>query len=262
MGAQESTPKIEHLGSASAPKLREVRDSQKFEVDTEFRPTPAPPSEGDGRAAIVKRDIALPAPFTGRLAFVLDNVFTKEECEDLIAQTEARTYKPALINMGGGREVYVPEARNNDRCMIDSFEQGNEIFRRIAEFVPKEWTMGTPGKHTRTYKAVTVNERMRFLRYIKGQKFEPHFDGCYARENGERSFITVQLYLNEGMTGGSTRFLDESETKFADVNPKTGSVLVFQHDILHAGMEVLDGVKYVVRSDIMYAPVEQAAQDD
>lgn len=39
--------------------------------------------------------------------------------------------------------------------------------------------------------------RLRFLRYDKGEYFAPHFDGQYRRENGERSYITVQVYLNE-----------------------------------------------------------------
>ena len=33
---------------------------------------------------------------------------------------------------------------------------------------------------------------------------------------------------------------------------KTGSVLIFQHDILHEGSLLHEGTKYVVRSDIMY----------
>ena len=40
-----------------------------------------------------------------------------------------------------------------------------------------------------------------------------------------------------------------------DVNPKTGSVLVFQHDILHCGSELLHGIKYTLRTDVMYAPM-------
>ena len=31
-----------------------------------------------------------------------------------------------------------------------------------------------------------------------------------------------------------------------------GSVLIFQHDILHEGSELLSGKKYAVRTDVMY----------
>ena len=39
--------------------------------------------------------------------------------------------------------------------------------------------------------------RLRFLRYDPGEYFKPHMDGTYQRENGDRSYITIQLYLNE-----------------------------------------------------------------
>lgn len=38
-----------------------------------------------------------------------------------------------------------------------------------------------------------------------------------------------------------------------DVDPKAGRVLIFQHRrLLHSGDEVQSGVKYTVRSDLMY----------
>ena len=36
------------------------------------------------------------------------------------------------------------------------------------------------------------------------------------------------------------------------IQPKPGRALFFQHAILHEGCEVLAGVKYAIRSDIMY----------
>ena len=38
---------------------------------------------------------------------------------------------------------------------------------------------------------------MRFLHYKKGEYFKTHLDGVYVRDNGERSQLTLQLYLNE-----------------------------------------------------------------
>ena len=47
-----------------------------------------------------------------------------------------------------------------------------------------------------------LNERLRFLRYEPGEKFEPHLDGSFVRTDGDkagdRSFVTVLLYLNTG----------------------------------------------------------------
>lgn len=60
--------------------------------------------------------------------------------------------------------------------------------------------------------------------------------------------LTFMIYLNEGYTGGETRFESVS------VAGKPGMALVFEHELLHEGAEVTAGVKYVLRSDVMYGP--------
>lgn len=106
--------------------------------------------------------------------------------------------------------------------------------------------------------AVGLNERMRFLKYEPGHFFGPHQDIRYVRgpdagdRAGETSHITVQLYLNDKFKGGTTRFL--CGKRYYDVKPKVGSALIFDHDLLHEGSKVQGGVKYSVRTDIMFAP--------
>lgn len=81
------------------------------------------------------------------------------------------------------------------------------------------------------------------MRYNPGEYFKPHFDGSYMRTNGDVSYITVQIYLNEvshlyleslsdqslislakGFKGGSTTFLNKFDSKDGglEVVPKTG----------------------------------------
>ena len=93
-----------------------------------------------------------------------------------------------------------------------------------------------------------MNERFRCYRYEPGQRFAPHFDGAFVRDAHERSHLTLMVYLNEGFGGGSTAFLDWDR----EVAPRLGSALVFQHRLLHEGCTVTSGVKYVLRSDVMY----------
>ena len=59
------------------------------------------------------------------------------------------------------------------------------------------------------------------------------------------------LYLNGGFEGGNTRFIGGGGVEH-EVSPKPGSVLVFTHDILHDGERLASGVKYIMRSDVMY----------
>jgi len=187
---------------------------------------------------IIQTDINLPGPFKNKLAYTLDNVFTADECQQLIDLSEEQGYKPALYN-----DSYRPAQRNNYRCIIDSHEMANKIYDKIKSHIPK---------FCNDCECIGLNERLRFLRYEPKQYFKSHYDGFYQRSDRERSYITIQLYLNDGFDGGSTRFLDTSSNDFVDCFPKVGRILVFEHRILHQGMEISDGRKYAIRTDIMY----------
>ncbi|CAF1279577.1 unnamed protein product [Rotaria magnacalcarata] len=200
---------------------------------------------------IEKHNITLPNSHdNGKLAFFLLNVFTPEECQQWIELTEKRGYSPALINIGK-LQVLMTGVRNNDRCIIDDVAMAQTIFERIESYLPKEW---------KTHQLVGLNERLRFLRYDPGQKFKPHLDGEYARndESLERSYITVQLYLNENFQGGETTFVHNTDSsKNVACIPRTGMVLIFQHDILHEGSTLIKDRKYTVRTDAMYRPLKK-----
>ncbi|HKX28734.1 MAG TPA: 2OG-Fe(II) oxygenase, partial [Blastocatellia bacterium] len=85
--------------------------------------------------------------------------------------------------------------------------------------------------------------------YQAGQYFAPHSDRAFVRNETERSWYTFMIYLNEGFKGGETVFLVEPEKS---IRPQTGMGLLFQHPIIHAGAEVTEGVKYAIRTDLMY----------
>ena len=169
--------------------------------------------------------------------------------------------------------------RNSDRCIVDDPVLAEEVWQRAvrtlnslepdqrqrvygSDALQLERLYEIPGGWT----AVGLNERLRFLRYNSGMFFKPHYDGQYVRQsdasgsarNGETSFVTCQLYLNDNFEGGETRFLVPPEKKSSlpfpstDVIPKTGSVLLFQHDLLHEGRTVTAGCKYIMRTDVMY----------
>lgn len=49
------------------------------------------------------------------------------------------------------------------------------------------------------------------------------------------------------------QFHDWKMDRSYDVYPKAGRILLFQHrDLLHSGDDVLRGVKYTMRTDLMY----------
>ncbi len=125
---------------------------------------------------IEKVDVSLPnKEDSGKLAFILLNVFTEEECSKWIKLTEERGYSPALVNVGT-HEIVMTDFRNNDRCIIDDIHMANTLFERIKSYLPEKWE---------NHKLVGLNERLRFLRYDPGQKFEKHM--------GENNFFFFQF---------------------------------------------------------------------
>ena len=109
----------------------------------------------------------------------------------------------------------------------------------------------------KVHSAVSLNERLRMLKYKQGQFFHSHHDAVFVRGQdegeraGEMSSVSVHVYLNQKFKGGFTTF--QGKGRHLDVKPKTGSILLFEHNILHEGQKVTHGKKYVVRTDIMYS---------
>jgi hypothetical protein len=124
--------------------------------------------------------------------------------------------------------------------------------------------------------------------YGAGEYFAPHRDGGQMEIDGatgqvEQSWITVMIYLNDGavdgldpadyaFVGGGLAFLSTHECRLdcADklrageeigkpmgtdtvrVALQTGSVVAFEHGLLHEGEPVTSGRKYAIRTDVMY----------
>jgi len=177
--------------------------------------------------------------------FTVAGFLSGSECDELIAFSESVGYQAATVNTVGGHQL-LPDWRNNTRVMADDLARADLLWRRAAAVVPAV----VEGR-----RAIGVNERLRFYRYEPGQQFDWHTDGFFRRENGERSFLTLMVYLNGGFVGGETSFSDNRTTpKFKDfaVTPEAGLALFFTHELLHKGEPVREGRKYVLRTDVMY----------
>ena len=58
--------------------------------------------------------------------------------------------------------------------------------------------------------------------------------------------MTVILYLNDAYSGGKTRI------GLTAIEPRTGTALVFPHELCHEGEAVTSGTKIVLRTDVMF----------
>jgi prolyl 4-hydroxylase len=174
--------------------------------------------------------------------WTIDDFLTPQECETFIALSEDAGYDVATITTGTGF-VMRPDIRNNDRVIWDDIPLAARFWERLAPLFDAPFYDLNP---------IGLNERFRFYRYSPGQRFALHRDGSFVRENGEGSFVTLLLYLNGDCVGGATR-LDVSELPDTlEITPKPGLALLFAHRLLHEGAEVIEGSKYVLRTDVMY----------
>ena len=195
----------------------------------------------------IKGTALTPPTLTPKLCLLLDNVLSEEECQQLIDASERLGYGVAMLNVGMGRQEHAPGYRDSSRVMADDVELADLILRRIQHFVPESF---------HGYPRECLNERLRFLRYDPGDRFQAHFDGCFSRE-GQCSMVTLQIYLNGGFEGGATTFLAAHGMDDVAVVPKPGRILVFEHRILHEGSKLVSGRKYTIRTDVMYGTKKQ-----
>ena len=173
------------------------------------------------------------------LVFTIADVLTVDERATMIARIDALGPTDAPVTTARG-PLIMPELRNNQRVMFDDVAFAGALFGRVRSALPAQLHGRRPAG---------VNERFRCYRYAPGQRFAPHYDGAFCRNPSEQSELTFMVYLNDGFVGGRTVFLDHG----VEVAPRAGLALLFQHQLLHEGCEVEAGVKYVLRSDVMYA---------
>lgn len=169
--------------------------------------------------------------------FLIEDFLSPDECDAHITFSATQEFEEAKIN-NGGVQVMNKGIRNNDRVLFFNTDLAEHLWERVKPFVPKE--MGL-------FEADGLNEMFRIYRYTKGQQFKMHRDGSFRRNTKECSFFSLIIYLNDGFKGGETEF-----RKLTTVVPKMGTALVFYHPHLHEGKALIEGVKYVLRTDIMY----------
>lgn len=201
--------------------------------------------------AAVRREDVVPG------VYVLHRVMTPRECKRLIAAAEAIGFSHAGLAIGNDTYRVNLAVRNNLRVVLDAPRLAAALWTRIREHVdPRHEDAAVKG----------LNDRFRVYRYETGQRFFPHVDVRTRVPLGETR-ASLMIYLNEGFGGGETRFFEQKDkqsrrgegrgrkfnnrVRFA-LRPAPGSVVVFDHLLLHEGAEVTDGVKYAVRSDLIY----------
>jgi len=222
----------------------------------------------DGPAErVIRQDIAeVPG------AFQLLNLLNADECARLVALTESLGYlEDAAVSLPRAirhnhSATWVADDVTIDllwqRC-IDCFHRQDDFAGRFAD-----------------KQALGLNARFRFYRYAEGDYFATHTDGSWPGSrviDGELvhnayddrwSQLSFLLFLSADFEGGATRFYvdpddpkqparDAHSASSFDVRTPLGGALCFPHGVhplhcMHASQPISAGVKYIIRSDVLF----------
>ncbi|KAG9016248.1 hypothetical protein FRB90_003640 [Tulasnella sp. 427] len=226
----------------------------------------------------------------GKVAFIIDNALTREDCEMLLkAGEDSGSWAPAAVHSGLGDKTgtVMEDYRKSSRILLDDFELADFILSKLKPHLPQEaltapeskrWQFAAGARNagglrnpkdskkkrrsstsvSNSIELTRLNERPRYLKYVEGDFFESHCDGTYCTpDRSEVSCLTLQLYLNGSkgeLQGGATQFQSNKNSKTViNVDPRPGRALIFeQGNLLHCGDTVLKGEKYTIRTDLMY----------
>ena len=179
-----------------------------------------------------------------------DNFFTSEECKKWILHAENINFEKVYHE--ATKEIAY---RNHYRLNFDDEDIGNKVFKRISNILPE--TM----KIIDNKRAETCSPNIRIYKYDSSEKNQSF--GCHIDEsnyvNNYISKCTVLIYLNDIDKGGRTLFYSGTVNKknlLHEIEPKEGRLLIHGHGhrcMLHEGEAILEGIKYVLRTDILYS---------
>ena len=166
----------------------------------------------------------------------------ESSCDEWVERAEEVGFEMGPIFTEEGERVAI-HIRDCLEAVFEDEEAADLLTEALAaRFVGSPWLDGFVGAHP----------RLRVFRYSEGQAFAPHTDAHIDADDGvSRSEVTMLLYLNDDFGGGETAFPDGWDDGQI-VTPRKGSVLCFEHDLLHEGRAITSGVKYVLRADLLF----------
>ena len=198
-------------------------------------------------------------------SFELQNVLSRAECNAIVSLSDAIGFQRPKCGGGiGSKEASPPPDR---LVWVTKPDWCERVYKRMEACLPARIAGRKP---------VGINPRWRLYRYDPGFALDRHQDRSFKASgideagelrydvlrDGSESLLTLLIYLNEGMEGGGTMLYerDDMTSALQEVSPRPGAALLFPHgrdnpeSVWHAGMPVVGGRKYIIRTDVIYGP--------
>lgn len=244
-------------------------DAPGFSTLPATPPALSPPDSTDSelstKTKMERQEVDL-GPSSNARCFILTDVLTPTECARLIHAAK-RAATNDRQDGGGGWEklsrLFASEYRGGDRLLVMDEPLAHELWQRIKPGLTRDDVLrvrpigfGNAG----TWRPFRLNECLKLVRYKPGDHFSGHVDGPWVPKLDESSIYTVIVYLNDDYKGGCTNFRSENTQELLwRVTPRAGQALIFNHDTYHEGEPVLEGVKYILRTEMMFQRVDTGA---
>ena len=98
---------------------------------------------------------------------------------------------------------------------------------------------------------IGVTKHVMYAEILPDQPFPIHTDTGVEYSEKEQSKFTVLVYLNHDFQGGGTQFYSNSFIPTVEIIPESGKILVFDIDLFHAGIQVKNGNKYWIGTELV-----------
>ena len=180
--------------------------------------------------------------------FVVNNVLDPQTCSKLIAHAESVGFLDKSVVMFAGDRL---------RATFTDEKLAQHLWSQIAPHT-KPHLHDRDGGHSFLgpdvspgwYEPVGINPFMRVSKYLPGKSFRTHTDTAYSQGDQYVGMHTLLLYLNGDMTGGETIVFGQDGS--CTVKPAAGKILGFYHYTPHEGAIVKSGIKYIIRTELMF----------
>eukprot|EP00929_Paragymnodinium_shiwhaense_P119224 TRINITY_DN91104_c0_g1_i1.p1 TRINITY_DN91104_c0_g1~~TRINITY_DN91104_c0_g1_i1.p1 ORF type:complete len:251 (+),score=56.37 TRINITY_DN91104_c0_g1_i1:125-877(+) len=174
-------------------------------------------------------------------------VLDAEECQAVIAAAE----KAGMELQTSRGPAFGEAVRHHSRVSFDDLDFADALWASGLDDLLANLRVGG-------HRPTCLNENIRIYKYEPGDVFGQHIDGSNVTSRG-RTEYTLLVYLSgaaEGMQGGETAFYGAGGAELLRIAPVAGSALLHRHGracLLHEALPVTAGVKYVLRSDVVFS---------
>lgn len=155
----------------------------------------------------------------------IHNFLSISECEEILELLKNYTFNGAHQFNNG---------RHNSEMFIDDEEIIGLIIKKMKSLRIKG-----------SKQVIEYHKPFEFYRYNEGDYILPHQDSSMCFNSGNYSNFTAIIYLNNNYQGGYTFF--NQLKKY--IKPRTGTLLLFKHNLLHEAQIVTNGTKFIYRSN-------------